>query len=291
MRTRYSTRALPARRYLPGRGPHPDRDPTRAAATPAGGSGPLEADRWWRCDDYLHGVDLFNAGFWWEAHEAFEGPWRLAGRSSATCARLQGLIQIAAGLLKLELGARRTARRLAARGCARLRATPRRLLGFDAEALCGAVEAHLDGLRGLPPSIALALPAGVVASAPVEPAYRIAFVRVFVTDWEQALRFYTGTLGMGLALRNDELGWAELDTGEARLALERMAADDAEGVGYVGRVIAVSLRVPDIDATYAALVERGVEFLGPPQRQPWGGALVHLKDPEGNVLTLLGSAT
>lgn len=32
-------------------------------------------------------------------------------------------------------------------------------------------------------------------------------VRVFVTDWERALRSYKETLGMPVAYRNDELGW------------------------------------------------------------------------------------
>ena len=46
-------------------------------------------------------------------------------------------------------------------------------------------------------------------------------VRIFVRDWERALRFYTETLGLDTTFRSDELGWAELDTGEAHLALER----------------------------------------------------------------------
>ena len=32
----------------------------------------------------------------------------------------------------------------------------------------------------------------------------------------------------------------------------------------------------------------GVVFLGPPERQAWGGVLGHFKDTSGNVLTLLG---
>jgi hypothetical protein len=33
---------------------------------------------------------------------------------------------------------------------------------------------------------------------------------------------------------------------------------------------------------------RGVEFLSPPERQPSNGTLAHLRDPDGNILTLLG---
>lgn len=119
--------------------------------------------------------------------------------------------------------------------------------------------------------------------------YRLFVTRVFVRDWERALRFYTETLGMGLSFRGDDMGWAQLDTGPAQLALER-ADDEALREGLVGRYVGVSLQVPDIEKTYETLRERGVDFLGPPELQPWGGMLAHLRDPDGNVLTLLGTA-
>ena len=75
---------------------------------------------------------------------------------------------------------------------------------------------------------------------------------------------------------------------EAHLALERVDPADPESAESVGRFVAVSLEVDDIDATYETLTRRGVEFLGAPEKQPWGGTLAHLRDPDGNVLTLLG---
>ncbi len=39
--------------------------------------------------------------------------------------------------------------------------------------------------------------------------------------------------------------------------------------------------------SYAELRARGVEFLAPPEQQPWGGVLAHFRDPDPNVLTLL----
>jgi predicted enzyme related to lactoylglutathione lyase len=29
--------------------------------------------------------------------------------------------------------------------------------------------------------------------------------------------------------------------------------------------------------------------LAPPEKQPWGGIVAHFRDPDGNVITLLGS--
>lgn len=116
--------------------------------------------------------------------------------------------------------------------------------------------------------------------------YKLSYVRVFVTDWDRAVAFYTGTLEMPPLLVTD--GWAEFATGEARLALERIDPSEPEGAESVGRFVGVSLAVPEILATYERLSKRGVEFVGAPERQTWGGVLAHLKDPDGNILTLFG---
>lgn len=35
------------------------------------------------------------------------------------------------------------------------------------------------------------------------------------------------------------------------------------------------------------LASRGVDVVGWPETQPWGGTLAHIADPDGNVLTLV----
>ena len=68
------------------------------------------------CEDFVYGVDLWNGGFFWEAHEAWEVPWRVAGRDTEAGRLLQGLILLAAAALKHELGMHEAAQRLAVRG-------------------------------------------------------------------------------------------------------------------------------------------------------------------------------
>jgi lactoylglutathione lyase len=119
--------------------------------------------------------------------------------------------------------------------------------------------------------------------------YKLSNVRVFVTDWPRAIRFYTDTLEMPVAYRSDEMGWAQMATGDSHLALERVDASDSEGRALVGRFLGVSLEVADIFATHKLLVARGVPFVAPPEKQPWGGVLAHLSDPDGNILTLVGN--
>lgn len=94
---------------------------------------------------------------------------------------------------------------------------------------------------------------------------------------------------MPVAFADATIGWAELDTGPAHLAIERVDPADDEARALVGRFVGVSLRVADIVASHDTLSARGVAFLGAPERQPWGGVLAHFRDPDENVLTLLGS--
>lgn len=86
------------------------------------------------------------------------------------------------------------------------------------------------------------------------------------------------------------MGWAQFDLGAAYIGLERCSPDDAESRDLVGRFVGISIEVEDIQGTYEALVEKGVEFIAPPAKQPWGGTLAHFKDPDGNTLTLLGGS-
>lgn len=119
--------------------------------------------------------------------------------------------------------------------------------------------------------------------------YRLYALRVFTQDWNRAVAFYSETLGIPIHYANSEIGWAELDTGAAHLAIERLATNDPEADELIGRFVGVSLEIDDIETTHRMLVERGVEFLEPPKKQTWGGVLAHFRDPDGNVLTLLGA--
>lgn len=116
---------------------------------------------------------------------------------------------------------------------------------------------------------------------------KLTVLRVFVHDWPRALRFYTETLGLQPTFASEDMGWAQLDTGECQLALERSEGESNEP-SLVGRFVGASFGVDDVHGTYERLRARGVEFLGAPEVMPWGGVLAHLRDPEGNVLTLVG---
>jgi hypothetical protein len=78
------------------------------------------------------GLALYRAGFFWEAHEAWEPLWLAALPNSRERALLQGLIQLANGWLKQRLGRARAALRIAALAEAHLaRAGQGAVLGLD----------------------------------------------------------------------------------------------------------------------------------------------------------------
>ncbi|RMH40860.1 MAG: DUF309 domain-containing protein [Deltaproteobacteria bacterium] len=129
---RYTSRPLPPYAFLPGRAPHPTRDPRGHSYGVAARADYLPADRWRDNDMYLWGIDLLNAGYPWEAHEAWEAVWtacRAAGDADQA-AFVQGLIQLAAAEVHERLGEPDRAARIRARARAKLAAAPAGYLGL-----------------------------------------------------------------------------------------------------------------------------------------------------------------
>ncbi|HMI90298.1 MAG TPA: DUF309 domain-containing protein [Polyangiales bacterium] len=139
-------RALPAYAYVPGRSERPAVDLEPAASE----ADYLPAERWAEHGEYLWGADLYNAGFFWEAHEAWEGAWRAAEHDLVQHAYLQGLIQCAAACLKGVLADTDSARRIAARALDRLEGiqmlptqAARDYMGLDLARFCAAFRSFI----------------------------------------------------------------------------------------------------------------------------------------------------
>jgi uncharacterized protein len=116
-------RQLPRAAFLPGRTQAGSRSgPTPAIAARPEHEAPrrFAAEDWLLHSEYLWGVDLYNLGFYWEAHEAWEGLWRAAEHASSERRFLQGLIQCAAACLKARVGQPSATQRLSERGLTRL---------------------------------------------------------------------------------------------------------------------------------------------------------------------------
>ena len=95
---------LPPYAFVPGRAPHPESDPAGHSFGVARDSATFDADAWHRCNAYLRGLDLFNAGFPWESHVEFEALWLACGRRGTTADYFKAWVHLAAVGVKYREG-------------------------------------------------------------------------------------------------------------------------------------------------------------------------------------------
>lgn len=118
-------------------------------------------------------------------------------------------------------------------------------------------------------------------------------VRLLVQDYAKCFEFYTEKLGFE-PLWNIEncYGAFKVADGIEGLAIflsDHMApvvgnADKQQPVGCREKSM-VSFEVGNVDDTYRALKAKGVEFVNEPTDMPgWGMRVVHLRDPEENLI-------
>ena len=113
----------------------------------------------------------------------------------------------------------------------------------------------------------------------------VAVVSVPVSDQERAKEFYVGRLGFEL-LRDDSsipgMRWLQVGPVGASPTLTLVTWFDSMPAGSLRGLVFTS---SDLDGDYRRLMANGVEFEGPPQKQPWGTEAV-FSDPDGNQFVL-----
>jgi hypothetical protein len=157
-----SRKTLPPYAYLPGWNPHPVRDPTGHSYHV--GPLPLASEPSLGSDAFLWGLDLFNHGYYWEAHEAWEDLWQVADRDNPQRTLFKSLILLSAAGLKIRERKNAAAARHAMRAAALLRVLMKvkdsafeRALGMSPGTLAEHAEA------------ATSIPAELRATAPGQP--------------------------------------------------------------------------------------------------------------------------
>ncbi len=114
----------------------------------------------------------------------------------------------------------------------------------------------------------------------------IKFIGIPVRDQDRALEFYTEKLGFELATDqpfDDKQRWIELRIAHSQTRVVLFTPEGHEN--RIGTFFNGSIACDDVEATYRQLSQRGVEFRGPPQKQPWG-TFAMFKDPDGNQFVL-----
>lgn len=94
---------------------------------------------------FQQGVNLFNAGKWYAAHDLFEDLWHETADPERRS--LQGILQVAVAQLHLQRGNRRGATILFGEALGRLKRPGTPDLGLDIASLCRAVQQRLEALQ------------------------------------------------------------------------------------------------------------------------------------------------
>ena len=94
---------------------------------------------------FQEGLELFNAGEWYAAHDLFEELWHETADPERRS--LQGILQVAVAQLHLQRGNRRGATILFGEALGRLKRQGTPDLGLDLESLCLAAQQRLETLQ------------------------------------------------------------------------------------------------------------------------------------------------
>lgn len=107
---------------------------------------------------------------------------------------------------------------------------------------------------------------------------------IVVSNLDQAIQFYTQTLGLKLQEHQKEYGWAELSGPSGmRLGLAQENSHDAMKAG-INAICAIS--VTDLEKTRSELIKNGVHLKGDVMEIPGQVKLQTFKDKDGNTFQL-----
>ena len=121
-------------------------------------------------------------------------------------------------------------------------------------------------------------------------------VRLLVKDYKKCFKFYTEQLGLEPTWGDAEGCYASFNVAEGIEGFALFVSDFmAPAVGNVEKLqpegyrekSMVSFAVENVDETYQAFLAKGIEFINQPTDMPdWGMRVVHLRDPEENLIEL-----
>lgn len=113
----------------------------------------------------------------------------------------------------------------------------------------------------------------------------VKFVGIPTRNQDAALAFYTEKLGFKVAT-DQPMGdqrWIELRLGSTDTGVVLFTPQGHED--RIGTFFNGSFATDSVEKTYQELTAKGVEFVEPPQKQPWGTFAV-FKDVDGNQFVL-----
>jgi lactoylglutathione lyase len=114
--------------------------------------------------------------------------------------------------------------------------------------------------------------------------------RRLVDNYTECLVFYRDVLDLEVTHGDESSGYADLDAGEATLAL--FDRDEMDAVvdmyeGAPGTEVVLVFAVDSVDDAAEAVSERGAAIVTEPtDREAWGIRTAHVRDPDGGLIEL-----
>lgn len=114
---------------------------------------------------------------------------------------------------------------------------------------------------------------------------KAAFIAFPASDFEESVRFYRDLLDLTLTQQGED-------------AFSKFARFDCKGFGihvyewtkpFNRAHTGLQLYVDDVDSLYTELKSKGVKFSGEVRDESWGGRVVTISDPDGNLFDLLNA--
>ena len=114
---------------------------------------------------------------------------------------------------------------------------------------------------------------------------KAAFVALPASNFEESLKFYRDLLELPIVVKGED-------------KFSRFVRFDCDGFGihlyewtkpFNRAHTGLQFYVEDVDSLYAELRSQGVKFSGVVRDELWGGRVVTVSDPDGNLFDLLNS--
>jgi lactoylglutathione lyase len=112
---------------------------------------------------------------------------------------------------------------------------------------------------------------------------KVSHVMLGVSDFGRSVAFYRDTLGFKLQQQFES--FAFFDAGTMTLAL---SGDIWNYAGKAPGAMQVVFGVENVKASYAALREKGVEFVNEPRNVNGRDWAANFRDPDGHLLSIFG---
>jgi catechol 2,3-dioxygenase-like lactoylglutathione lyase family enzyme len=129
---------------------------------------------------------------------------------------------------------------------------------------------------------------------------RLSVATIWVTDQNEALRFYTEKLGFEIRadITNRDYRWLtvglkgqpdlefHLEAVKPGVLFTQEEADQLTKLVETGKIGSGPWKTDDCQKTYETLKARGVDFVQPPTDRPYGTIEAIFKDNSGNIMVL-----